>query len=183
VLNSRLLALLGGSKLLTLIFWRDVLARGGRQAQQALLPVFAAAALSGGLQGIDVRAAAVYLGGAELVVLIRALYELRLQNDAVDRVAAAFAGSLLGVVGAAGFNLLHTDWRTNLGVAGAAAATSLLQFAFDKLGQAAAVADDTSDVDAPVIPADPAGDEDLTLTPVDTVDFGGDAALEGDTAV
>jgi hypothetical protein len=176
--QSKLIALLGGSKLLTLLFWRDVAARAGRQAQQALLPVFALAALSGGLQGIDVKATAVYLAGAELVVVVRALYELRLQNDLVDRVVAAFAGALVGVVSATGFNLLHSDWRTNVGVAGAAAVASLLQLVFDKLGGVPAAVDvepaedvePTVDVEPDF--TDPALTDLVDVTPVDTVDYG-----------
>jgi hypothetical protein len=177
--QSKLIALLGGSKLLTVIFWRDVAARAGRQAQQALLPVFALAALNGGLQGIDYTSTAVYLAGAELVVLVRALYELRLQNDLVDRVVAAFAGSLVGVVGAAGFNLLHSDWRTNLGVAAAAAVTSLLQLVFDKLGGVPGA--EVPATDAPAVDVEPdvtepdftePGLTDLVdVTPVDTIDY------------
>jgi hypothetical protein len=160
------------SELFTVLFWRDVLARCGRQDLQILVPVLGAAALAGGVQGISYGAVALVLLGADVVVVLRAVFDVRAAADAgfleqlVDRAASALAGSLLGVAIANQADIIHVDWGLALGVAAAAAATSAVHLVLDALGVPAV----TPPVDPPVDPpAVPAGD----VQPVDTIDFPG----------
>lgn len=48
-------------------------------------------------------------------------------KDLSERVLATFAGSLVTLWGAGGLNLLHVDWRLDLGIAGATALVALVK--------------------------------------------------------
>jgi hypothetical protein len=158
------------SELFTLAFWRDVLARCGRQDLQILVPILGAASLAGGVQGISYGAVALVLLGADIVVVLRAVFDVRAGAGAgfleqlVDRAASALAGSLLGVAVANQADILHVNWPGALGIAAAAAATSAVHLVLDALGVPSVV----TPVDPPVeAPAVPAGD----VQPVDTIDY------------
>ena len=47
--------------------------------------------------------------------------------DVATRAAKTFAQALVGMLGAGAFNVIHVDWRTDLGVAAGAALVSVLQ--------------------------------------------------------
>ena len=47
--------------------------------------------------------------------------------DVAIRAAKTFAQALVGMLGAGAFNVIHVDWRTDLGVGAGAALVSVLQ--------------------------------------------------------
>lgn len=170
------------SELLTLLFWREVLSRAVRQGLQTLVPVLGAAALTGGLQGIDYGSVGLILLGSEVVVVLRAVFEVRvpagaaLPEQLVDRAAAAFAGSLLGVLIANHADVIHTSWGASLGVAGAAAVASAVHLFADALGLP--LSGDPGNPPATAYPTVPGGVYDDAV-PVDSSDYA-DGAYAGD---
>jgi hypothetical protein len=106
------------SKLLEAAFWKDVLDRAVRQGFQVLLPFLVLVATTSRFDLKAGVAVAVVAVTQALVVIFRALTELRVDVTApwylqvLDRAVAALAGSLLALFTADGFDLLAADARS-----------------------------------------------------------------------
>jgi hypothetical protein len=114
-------------------------------------------------------------------VVLRAVFEVRvpagaaLPEQLVDRAAAAFAGSLLGVLIANHADVIHTSWGASLGVAGAAAVASAVHLFADALGLPLS---GDGVFQLPAVPTVPGGVYDDAV-PVDSSDYA-DGAYAGD---
>lgn len=104
-------------------WWRDVLARAGRQAAQVVIPVLALAT-AGNLVGVDPLGVALGMALAVALTVLKAVLGLSvdprapLVQQAAERAASAAAGALLAVLPVDGRALLDLDW----GIVGTAVA-------------------------------------------------------------
>lgn len=138
-------------------FWRDTLARVGRQVVQTIVPILLVTISTTGLTGVDLPALGCAAALAALVTLLRAFTGLRASPssrfpvEAADRAVAAGAGTLLGLVTADGFNLLQANWSAiGITVLGSVAMSLLAMFT-----------NTPRYVDNPVIPGDTAEPDEM----------------------
>ena len=102
------------SPLFTVLWWRAVLARAGRQAVQVVIPVLTLA-VAGDVTGIDPLAVGLGVALAAAVVVLKAVTGLTASPDAApavqafERVLGAAAGSLLAWLPTDALGLLHMD--------------------------------------------------------------------------
>ena len=115
--------------LLSSPWWRDVLARAGRNALQVVLPVVLLAQTTGTVTGLDWRAILDLVASAALVTVVKALAGLSADErspmavKALERSVPAAAAVLLGFLTAPAWSLFHADW-TGVGVATLSAAVA-----------------------------------------------------------
>lgn len=108
------------SQLFVLAFWKDVIDRAVRQGFQVLLPFLVLVATTSRFDVKAGAAIAVVAVTQALVVIFRALTEIRADVtapwylQALDRSVAALAGALLALFTADGFDLLAADPRSIL---------------------------------------------------------------------
>jgi hypothetical protein len=112
---------------------RELLSRVVRQVGQTLLPTLAAAAVAGGISGMDYAALFSVAIITALVTVLRAVTKFRvpapaaLWLQAVDRAAAAAAGTALGLIAAGpGFDVFTAPWVSILDVSAASAVLALV---------------------------------------------------------
>lgn len=97
-------------------WWRDLLARAGRQIVQVVTPIVLLAATTGDITGTDWTSIFVASVLAAAITVVRALTGLRVATgtdwtlEAADRALSAGAGSLLALITTTGFSLLDADW-------------------------------------------------------------------------
>ena len=113
-------------------WWKAVLERVGRQLAQTVPPIVLAAGATHGTN--DTRVALIAVGVAALVTLLKAVAGVRVGADQpvymqlLDRMAPAFAGTMLGFIPADFADLGSIDWRDVFLAALAAAATAFVAY-------------------------------------------------------
>jgi len=113
----------------TRVFWRDVLARAGRNALQVVLPVVLLAQTTGTVTGLDWRATVDLTVAAVAVTVAKALAGLSADASAptsvraLERAVPAAAAVLLGVLTAPAWSVFRADW-TGISVAALSAAVA-----------------------------------------------------------
>lgn len=117
------------------VFWRDTLARIGRQVVQTVIPILMVAVANEGLRGVNVPDVLIGAGLAALITLARAITGFQAPAgasfavDAADRAAAAAAGTLLALLTTDGFDMVHANLSAIIvAVLGSAAMALLAMF-------------------------------------------------------